>query len=152
MFPLYETLKKNLPNKDLTASQKTELVSRIETLDSDTHGLVYALIRSYASDHEKEESALPYEGKKIDKNGTLFETDIVYELKQFPNELRQLLYKFVMLHCNKMKEDDSASSRQEDTPSSRVAEIPQTTRKKETVLTEPLPSVESDKKKRKKKE
>lgn len=98
-FPLYETLKKSLPKKDLSELQKTRFINTISKLDNDAQNLVYALIKNYFLEYEKGSTfVIPYKGK-LDRD------TIDFSLLDFPNKLRQLLYKFVMLHEKKMKED-----------------------------------------------
>lgn len=98
-FPLYTTLSKGLPKKDLTIAQKNDFVRRITKLDSEAYDLIYALIKCYYLEHENGDSfTIPY-------NGTLAKDRINFNLLKFPNKLRQLLYKFVTVHKKKLKED-----------------------------------------------
>lgn len=99
-FPLYETLKKNLSKKDLTDLQKKRFIKSIPKLDNDTQNLLYALIKNYdqIENDTKSPIIIPFKGR-MDKDC------INFDLSEFPNELKQLLYKFVMLHKKKMKED-----------------------------------------------
>lgn len=100
-FPLYETLNKDLSKKDLTDLQKKRLIKLISKLDNDTQNLMYALIKNYFLENEREIASpiiIPYKGK--------MEKDCInFDLLEFPIALRQLLYKFVMLHKKKVKED-----------------------------------------------
>ena len=98
-FPLYTTLSIDLPKKDLTVAQKNDLVKRVGKLDSETHELVYALVKSYYLEHEKGNSlSIPYKGQ-------LSKDRINFDLLNFPIPLRQLLYRFVTVHMKKLKED-----------------------------------------------
>lgn len=51
-FPLYNTLKVNLPSKDLTVLQKVDLLNKIKELDMDAQGLIYCLILCYSEEFE----------------------------------------------------------------------------------------------------
>lgn len=99
-FPLYTSLSIGLPSKDLTVSQKRKFIKQINTLDSETCGLIYALIKSYYVEHENGDNlmSLPY-------SGALATDCINFDLAEFPIKLRQLLHKFVTVHSKKIKED-----------------------------------------------
>ena len=53
-FPLYTTLKKNISKRDLTISQKNDLVNKISSMGSEQHELIYALIKCYFLEKDKE--------------------------------------------------------------------------------------------------
>jgi hypothetical protein len=98
-FPLYASLSVNLPNKDLTAAQKADIVKQISALDQDGQNLVYALIKSYFLDKDTGDVlAIPYQG--VFNQGRL-----KFDLANFPIPLRQILFKFVSMHNRKMRED-----------------------------------------------
>lgn len=97
MFPLYNSLNKNIPNKNLTITQKNEFIKKIETIDNEGHSLIFALIKSYYNDEEKDNSQIPYQGKVINNN-------IEYNLSDLPAKLQQILYKFISLHISRMEE------------------------------------------------
>jgi hypothetical protein len=102
-FPLYTSIKANLPNKDLTQAEKNDFIKKIKDLDQDAHELVYALIKSYHLDTEKDSLSIPYKGQ-IGKD------KIDFNLLDFPPQLRQLLYKFVKIHRKKLREDKEIKS------------------------------------------
>lgn len=98
-FPLYTTLMANLPEKDLTIMQKSDLIRKIKIIE-DAHELVFALIKSFYIEHNGGDSlSIPY-------NGILAKDKIEFNLVEMPNKLRQLLYKFVTLHKRKLLEDE----------------------------------------------
>jgi hypothetical protein len=98
-FPLYTTLKKNISKKDLTIVQKNDLVNKISSMQTDQHELVYALIKSYFLEKDKVQNViLPYKGKIIKEN-------IEFNLTDLPIELRQILFKFITIHEQKVKEE-----------------------------------------------
>jgi hypothetical protein len=99
-FPLYTTLMANLPDKDLTVLQKSDLIKKISSIDSEAHELVYALIKSFYMENNGGDSlSIPYKGQ-------LCKDKIDFDLLEMPNKLRQLLYKFITLHKKKLVEDE----------------------------------------------
>ena len=95
-FPLYNTLISNIPEKDLTVIQKNTFAKKIASLDTETHELIYALIKCYFIEENKgDDFCVPY-------NGTLSKDKIEYSLLDFPVKLRQLLFKFVNIHSKKL--------------------------------------------------
>jgi hypothetical protein len=98
-FPLYTTLKKNIPKKDLTIPQKNDLINKISEMQTEEHELIYALIKSYFLEKDKEQNVIvPYKGKMIKEN-------IEFNLSDLPIELRQILFKFILAHEQKTKEE-----------------------------------------------
>jgi hypothetical protein len=100
-FPLYDNFEKNVQNIDLTISQKNSFIQKIYKIDQHGFDLMYALIRKFQIEHETYQSSLdlPYNGKFIGK-------DINYNLELFPFKLKQLLYKFILAHIKKLKEEE----------------------------------------------
>lgn len=99
-FPLYTSLKQDLPSTDLKSSQKMSFVKKVEKMDSAGKELLYVLVQAFFNDHnDKQTFDIPYKGKKNEDGSIAF--DLVY----FPKELRQLLYRFANKHLKKMAED-----------------------------------------------
>lgn len=107
-FPLYTSIKNNLPKKDLTQAEKNDFIKKVQELEQEAHELIYALIKSYYLDNEKDSLSIPYKGQ-INKDR------IEFNLLDFPPQLRQLLYKFVKMHKKKLREDKELKSMQEST-------------------------------------
>ena len=107
-FPLYNTLKTNVPKKDLTVSQKKSLVARIKDLDQEGYDLIFALIKCHYTENKHGENlSLPYSAE-------LEKDNISFDLNKLPNELKQILFKFVDIHSKKLEEDkEFQSSHQE---------------------------------------
>lgn len=101
-FPFYDSMIKDVKNKDLTMKQKDDFISTINKIDENGYELVYALIRIYEMQHEENSGTfiIPYSGKYIEK-------DIQFDLEQFPFKLKQILFKFVSIHIKKMNEEHS---------------------------------------------
>lgn len=98
-FPLYSTLCLKLPKKDLTISQKSDLINKIENIDNDGAELIFALLNCYYIDKDKGNSMnIPYEGKIVSDK-------IEFDLNNLPIPLRHIIYKFVSLHKKKVEED-----------------------------------------------
>lgn len=111
-FPLYDSLSKDIAEKDLTSVQKRAFVKRVAKIDKNGHDLVYALIRMYQVENNEKNTSftLPY-------NGTFIESDINFDLDKFPHTLKQILFKFLGVHIEKMKEERSI---EKQTPVKRV--------------------------------
>lgn len=105
-FPLYDSLSKDIKNKDLTSLQKKSFIQKISKIDKTGHELIYALIRMYQveNDDKNINFTLPY-------NATFVENDIHFDLEKFPNILKQILFKFLGIHINKMNEEKSIENR-----------------------------------------
>ena len=106
-FPLYTSLMLNLSTKDLTIPQKKKLITIINTLNEEAYELIYILIKCYYTEHNRDMDslALPY-------NGQICSDGINFNLNELPNQLKQLLFKFVQLHLRKIQEDRENEERQ----------------------------------------
>ena len=104
-FPLYNSLYKDLQEGDLSVIQKRTFLKRIEKIDKNGCELIYALIRMYQIENKEENInfILPYGGENIDNN-------IHFDLDNLPVKLRQVLFKFVSIHLEKMKEEKLMAS------------------------------------------
>lgn len=87
-FPLYTSLKKD-EFDELKDEEKDQLVESIKGMTEDQQNIIFALIRAYHLDHNKESSNqdLPY-GGKILKSGHKFDVDML------PSKLQFILYSF----------------------------------------------------------
>lgn len=99
-FPLYDNFLKASNDIDLTVSQKNSFVQKISKIDQHGFELLYALIIKFHNEHNEYNSTvdLPYNGKYIGN-------DINYNIESFPFKLKQLLYKFILAHIKKLKDD-----------------------------------------------
>jgi hypothetical protein len=119
-FPLYDSLNTNIPDKDLTPSQKKDFMKKIESFEEDAHKIVYALIKAYYIKNEKDITVkngnfltdsivvnkIPYDGVVTSRGVAGKDKDTFsFNLLKFPNRLRQLIYKFLLLHYKKVEED-----------------------------------------------
>lgn len=99
-FPLYDSLTKDIQQGDLSVTQKRTFIKRIEKIDINGYELIYGLIRMFQIENNEEDTSftLPY-------NGTRVENNMYFDLNVLPIKLRQILFKFVSIHLNKMKEE-----------------------------------------------
>ena len=99
-FPLYDSLIIEKCMEDLSFEQKDEFVKIVKNLDDNGHELIYALIRTYQleNSHDKSTFKLPYGGKYV-KN------DMKFDLNELPNELKNILYKFCLIHEKTIAEE-----------------------------------------------
>lgn len=99
-FPLYDSLLIDTTHDDLTTKQKDEFIKLVKKIDPAGHELVYVLIRVYQIENSEDKSTFktPYGGKYV-------KTDLKFDLNELPNQLRQVLYKFVQIHVKSMNEN-----------------------------------------------
>lgn len=104
-FPLYDSLNKDFPKKDLTIKEKEEFLNKIENIDDTGRDLVYALIQVYRIQNEKDLSldVLPYKG--IREQTSKGKENVTWNFTVFPIKLRHILYKFIQMHTQSMEED-----------------------------------------------
>ena len=107
-FPLYDNLLTDISNTDLTTSQKDEFMKLVKNIDVDGIERIYVLIRMYQLENSEDKSTfkIPYGGKFV-KN------DIKFDLNELPNELKQLIYKFVKIHSSTMEEENNIKKNRE---------------------------------------
>lgn len=100
-FPLYDNLSTDISSRDLTTKQKNDFMSKIKNIDDKGAELVYALIRVFQMENCSDNSTfkLPYDGKYVNN-------DMKFDLNELPNDLKQILYKFVNIHTESMKEEN----------------------------------------------
>lgn len=99
-FPLYDSLIIDINSDELKIEEKDDFMKKIKTFDKNGYELIYALIRVFQLENNEDKSTfkLPYGGKYV-KN------DILFDLNELPNKLKQLLYKFVKIHVESMKKE-----------------------------------------------
>ena len=99
-FPLYDNLIMEKSNDDLTLKQKEEFVKITKNLDANGCELIYALIRTYQLENSEDKSTfkIPYGGKFV-------KDDVKFDLNDLPNELKNMLYKFVLIHEKTIHEE-----------------------------------------------
>jgi hypothetical protein len=97
MNAVYYTLNASLPNrdKDLTDTQKRELIQRLAELDDTSKRVVVVLIAEHAKIHDEyvvdpETPTLPY---GIEQRNS----DVRIDLEKLPIALRWILWKFVSI-------------------------------------------------------
>lgn len=106
-FPLYTSLSKDIPKKDLSVKQKEEFIEKISTIDEIGRDLIYVLIMFYADEYETDNNVekLPYNG--ICENYKKNLSNLTWNFSDFPQDLRHILYKFLKMHIEKRQEDEN---------------------------------------------
>jgi hypothetical protein len=99
-FPLYDDLLKKSTNDELKSKQKDEFMKIVKNIDSNGSELIYALIRTYQLENSEDKSTfkLPYGGKFV-------KDDIKFDFNELPNELKNILYQFVLIHLKTSEEE-----------------------------------------------
>ena len=92
-YGLYQTLNKNIPRKDITSTQKTLILEKLNKLTIDQIEAVVMLVCEHGRvhndfDYDPENVNLPYEGVHS-KNS------VTFDLKKIPIPLRWILLKFI---------------------------------------------------------
>lgn len=104
-FPLYDSLARDIPKKDLTVKQKEEFIEKFANIDENGRDLIYALIQFYNIENNDEELSeeLPYSGirEKVKKGLE----NVTWNLIDLPQKLRHILYKFIQMHTQTMEEE-----------------------------------------------
>jgi hypothetical protein len=91
-FPLYTSIKYNKnSNNDLSNVQKDEIVTYIKNCNIEQHEIIFALIRAYYIDNNKN----PVEDLLY--NAKLLKGGIKYDIDQIPSGLQHLLYSFISI-------------------------------------------------------
>ena len=106
-FPLYDNLIKDISTKDLSVKQKEEFISKVENIDNKGRDLIFALIQFYYIKNESEISFenIPYKGI-YEKNENDLE-NITWSLSDLPVKLRNILYKFILIHMQSIEEEQA---------------------------------------------
>ena len=107
-FPLYDSLISDAKNLDLNITEKDDLIKMIKNIDEEGAERIYVLIRMYQLENNEDKSTfkIPYGGKYI-KN------DLKFDLNDLPNQLKQIIYKFVLMHYKTMEEENKLKKNRE---------------------------------------
>jgi hypothetical protein len=102
-FPLYENLINESEDTDLTTKQKDDLIKMIKKIETDIEGIerIYVLIRMYQLEYGEDKNTF-----KIPFGGKYVKNDLKFDLNELPNKLKQIIYKFVRIHCKTMEEEN----------------------------------------------
>ena len=107
-FPLYDSLVSDTNNIDLSTTEKDELMKTIKNIDEEGAERIYVLIRMFQLENNEDKSTfkIPYGGKYV-KN------DLKFDLNDLPNQLKQVIYKFVLMHYKTMEEEKKLKKNRE---------------------------------------
>ena len=100
-FPLYDSLITDAINIDLTTNEKDEFIKLAKNIDVDGAERLYVLIRIYQLENSDDKSTF-----KIPYGGKYTKTDLKFDLNDLPSQLKQILYKFITMHCKTMEEEN----------------------------------------------
>jgi hypothetical protein len=106
MFPLFDTLYKQTEEKstNISTEERLKLSEQINSLDKTAHEYIYAIIRNYQLECDKDcFDDLPY-SVKVQKNG------YKWEMQKLPSRLVVMIKHFVELHLEKQKEENQRSN------------------------------------------
>jgi hypothetical protein len=111
IFPLFDSLNKDNPKKDLSVKEKEEFINKIQDIDDSGRDLIYALIQFYHNQNEEEKNSdtLPYKG--IRDSVCKGKEDMTWSFTDFPIKLRHILYKFIKMHFQSMEEEKERQKR-----------------------------------------
>lgn len=107
MFPLFQTIYKlteSSSNVNVDYEERIELGQIIKDLDKTACEYIYAIVRTYQLEIDKDNfDNLPY-SMKVNKNGVKF------EMGKMPNRLILIIKKFVELHIKSINESSSRTN------------------------------------------
>jgi len=108
-LPIYEILFKETSNEDLNNKEKDEFMKMVKKIDQKGFEIVYALIRIFQLENNEDKSTfkIPYGGKFV-------KDDLNFNLNDLPLQLKQILYKFLLLHIKTMKEEITSEDEDDD--------------------------------------
>ncbi len=103
-FPLYTSLMNSeLPKQIFTDKLDKKLIKKIKR-NRDSHEYVYALIKCYFIEHGGDALVPPFEAS-LETN-----QQIEFDIDLFPDQLKNLLLKFLKIHEKKNREDKEFQS------------------------------------------
>ena len=106
MFPLFQTLFKQTESQStiISIEERLKLSEQINSLDKTAHEYIYAMIRNYQLEIDKEMfDELPY-NVRVQKNG------YKWEMQKLPSRLVVMIKHFVELHLEKINEETQRSN------------------------------------------
>ena len=111
-FPLYNSLNKDIQKKDLSVREKQDFMSKIKNINNIGQELIYALIQFYYIENELDDEnitdVIPYKGITSQNEESKSDNcNITWIFTNFPIKLRHILYKFILLHTEKMEEENN---------------------------------------------
>ena len=107
-FPLYNRIVNNVPNSDLTQTEKEFFIENIKNMDELGKELLFVLIFQFSIENKKKgKNVIPYKGKKETVNDDV--SNFTWNLQDLPITLRQMLLKFMKMHLITMEEERSRS-------------------------------------------
>ena len=97
-LPIYNSIIQNLSNAiNISEDDKQHLITQIESY-TDTHELIFAIIRCYQINNSNDISNLPFYGKYL-KTKKCYK----FDLNNIPDKLIQILIDFYTLHIQSVE-------------------------------------------------
>jgi hypothetical protein len=113
-FPLYDSLNKDIPKKDLTTEEKENIINIIPKLDQNGINMLYVIIILFARKNQTkaiadcfENNKIIFKGKKDVNDDMTF--DFKWNFNEFPTKLKHIINKFIKLHSATMIEEHGRS-------------------------------------------
>jgi len=106
MFPLFDTIYKQTEGKttNISYEKRLQLSEQIKTLDANGHEHIYAIIRCYQLEIEKDcYDELPY-NVRVNKTG------LKWEMQKLPSRLIVMIQHFVDLHLKTLTEENQRNT------------------------------------------
>ena len=118
-FPLYDSLIKNIPKKDLTSEEKDSIIEILNNLDQDGFNILYTIIHVFAINNKTKSiqdalsnGKVPFKGKK-DINDDMT-CNFKWNFNDFPIKLKHIISKFLHMHqANMIDEADRVLKREQ---------------------------------------
>jgi hypothetical protein len=105
-FPLYNRIVNNVPNCDLTQTERDFFSENIKNMDDLGKELIFVLIFQFSAENKKKgKNKIPYKGKREANNNDI--SNFTWNLQDLPITLRQMLLKFMKMHLITMEEERS---------------------------------------------
>jgi hypothetical protein len=108
-FPLYDIIANSINNENFSYTSE-KLLKQIKQLDKEGMELLFVILRIYSIRNTKCKLLdLPFKAQKLNEkiDGITSEVsnDIKFNLCEIPEELQNMIYKFVELHLRKQSEE-----------------------------------------------
>ena len=115
-FPLFDNLQRDINNIsiDLTNEEKKQFMEKIQLMNTDGFEKIYVIIQMYSIEYSTSNTSfsLPY-------SGTILKDEIRFDLEKLPIKLRHMIYRFINIHTDIMKEDTIREKQYQQRPASQ---------------------------------
>ena len=91
-YPLYYTLNQNMTNKEISNSKKKKLAEKLNQIEDYNEKKAIVML---IAEHAKVNDDLDIESEKIPYGILQKSDDVVIDIDKLPNDLQQILWKFM---------------------------------------------------------